>query len=158
MQDGAGYLRRMSQAARADDAPIMDLRAICLLVDDDRLRLGAHEQSLGAAGVPLLGTARSGVEALLLLDGLPVTVIVVPVGLPDLAGQAFVRRAFEIARQKFRVLVAAEQPGTEVVHCALDAGAHGIFLDDGLSSSVTQALSAVAAGRVFVDPRLRQSP
>ena len=128
----------------------------CLLVDEDPATLVPVERALGVEGIDVLGVAGTGVEALLLLDRCPVKVIVVPFELADLGGAAFAWRAAELARSKTRVVFSTKSTDSRLVCAALDAGAHGVVLDDKLPSSFLPAITEAAAGRLYVDPRLRR--
>jgi DNA-binding NarL/FixJ family response regulator len=127
----------------------------CILVDDNRLVLGALASLLESQGITVAGVARGGLEALRLLQNSPAATLVLDVNMPDLGGLEVARRAGEIARRKHPIVFYSSYVDTSFVAEALDAGAQAVVLKDAPPTNLLDALAAVAAGRIYIDPRLR---
>ena len=140
----------MAPSRPAVDPVGVAVRPQCVLVESDLTALRALESRVSGAGFEVVGLTGSRLEALLLLDRRPSTVFVVPFDGGDLSGPDFARRAAELVRAKVRIVFSLARPDPAVAAAALDAGAHGVVLGDDLLG----ALAEVAAGRVYVDPRL----
>jgi DNA-binding NarL/FixJ family response regulator len=126
----------------------------CLLVDDSESVLDAMAALLHTEGIEILGSAETGVDALRLLAERPATVIVLDARLPDLSGFDVARRAAEIVRKQTPVIIYTSQGYPTLVGDALDVGARGVVLKDVPPDNLIQAIHAVAAGGMYVDPRL----
>jgi two-component system response regulator DesR len=130
----------------------------CLLADDSEPVRSALASLLGEEGIEVVGQAATGLEALVLLEELPATVILLDVRMPDLSGLDVARRAAEILRKKISIVFYTSYADPGFVRDALDAGARGIVLKDAPPSNLLDALAEVAAGGVYLDPRLRPTP
>ena len=128
----------------------------CVLADDHDQLLDACESMLLSEGVRVLGKARTGEEALQILEEQPITAVVVDLRLPDLNGLEVARRVSEIARKKTAVILYTSYADDKMVGEALDAGARAVVLKDGSCDNLLAAMAAVAAGEIFVDPRFRR--
>jgi DNA-binding NarL/FixJ family response regulator len=128
----------------------------CLLADDSGLVLDALDSYLRSEGIGVVGRARTGVQALNLLERLPATAIVLDLRLPDLNGIEVARRAVEIIRRKTAIVLYTSFADPTDVADALEVGARGVVVKDGSPSNLLDALSAVAAGRIYLDPLLRR--
>jgi DNA-binding NarL/FixJ family response regulator len=135
--------------------PRLDLE--CLLVDDNETVLQALASLLRSEGFEVTGQARTGVEALQLLNAVPATAIILDVNLPDLSGLEVARRAVEVARKQMPVIFYTSYADQNFVAAALDAGARGIVLKDAPPVNLLDAISAVVQGGIYIDPRLRVS-
>ncbi len=151
------------EADRDDASTMADLRRApagpeltCLLVDDNKPVLDALESLLQGEGVRVLGSARNGLDALLLLERMPATAIVLDVRLPDLSGLEVARRAAEIVRQKTPIIFYTSYAEPRLVADALDVGARGVVLKDAPPANLLDAIAAVARGDTYIDPRLRR--
>ncbi len=127
----------------------------CLLADDSEPVRSALASLLGEEGIEVIGQAATGLEALVLLEELPSTVILLDVRMPDLNGLDVARRAAEILRKKISVVFYTSYADSTFVREALDAGARGVVLKDAPPSNLLDALAEVAEGGVYIDPRLR---
>jgi DNA-binding NarL/FixJ family response regulator len=141
-----------------DSAVLIEPGVSCLLVDDNRALLGALSALLRDAGVDVAGTAETGVAALTFLQGEPVRVILTDLRLPDFGGVDLARRSVEIARRKTAVIVYTSEADPGTLTEALDAGARGVVLKDASPEKLLQAISTVARGGTYVDPRLKRGP
>jgi two-component system response regulator DesR len=127
----------------------------CLLADDSEPVRSALASLLDEEGIEVMGQAATGLEALVLLEELPATVILLDVRLPDLNGLDVARRAAEILRKKTSIVFYTSYADSAFVREALDAGARGVVLKDAPPSNLLDALDEVAGGGVYLDPRLR---
>jgi DNA-binding NarL/FixJ family response regulator len=130
----------------------------CLLADDSEPVRSALHSLLNEEGIEVVGEASTGLEALVMLEALPATVVLLDVRMPDLNGLEVARRAAEILRKKISILFYTSYADSAFVRDALDAGARGVVLKDGLPSNLLDALDEVAGGGVYLDPRLRPDP
>ncbi len=143
----------------ADNALTRDLRGLtCVLADDNGPILEAMESLLRNEGVHVLGSARSGVEALRLLERCDPTAIVLDVRLPDLGGIEVARRAGEIARRKPAVILYTSYADGALVASALDVGVRAVVLKDAPPANLLEAIAVVAGGGIYIDSRLRMGP
>lgn len=126
----------------------------CLLADDSQPLLDALAGLLRGEGFDILGVARTGIEALLLLERLTATAIVLDLRLPDLSGLDVARRAAQILQRKTSVVIYTSFADAKVVSEALDAGARAVVLKDAPPANLLTALAEVASGNIYIDPRL----
>jgi DNA-binding NarL/FixJ family response regulator len=129
----------------------------CLLIDDSEPVRSALASLLGEEEIEVVGQAASGLEALVLLEELPTTVVVLDVRMPDLNGLDVARRAAEILRKKIAIVFYTSYADSTFVREAFDDGARGVVLKDAPPSNLLDALEEVAQGGVYLDPRLRPS-
>jgi DNA-binding NarL/FixJ family response regulator len=130
-------------------------RITCLLTGETESTVEALEEQLARDGMGLLGVMGTGVGALSFLQRRPTTAIIVDLRLPDLSGIEFARRAVEIVRRQSFVMLRTSAADSSIAAEALDAGARGVVLQNGGHSTLVEALSQAAAGRIFIDPALR---
>ena len=128
-----------------------------LLLDDHVLfreslgRLLASEQDFVMAGH--CGTSA---EALEILRKAPVDVILLDYDLGDDHGAQFLEAAGRAGYRGKTLMVTAGMSATES-SLALKLGASGIFLKHNSPGSLAQAIRQVAAGEMWVDPKVIQS-
>jgi DNA-binding NarL/FixJ family response regulator len=139
----------------AFDRSAVSPRITCLLTGETESTAEALEERLASDGIGLLGLVPTGVEALGLLQQRATTAIIIDVRLPDLSGIEVARRAVEIVRRQSFVILRTSAPDAGIAAQALDAGARGVVLQNGGHSTLLEALSQAAAGRIYVDPALR---
>jgi DNA-binding NarL/FixJ family response regulator len=130
----------------------------CLLVDDNKPVLAALETLLRNEGIDVVGTAGTGLDALRLLEQRRPAALVVDVRLPDLTGIEVARRASELALSRPAVIVYTSYADRSLVTSALDAGARAVVIKDAPPVNLLEAISVVAAGGIYIDPRLRTGP
>ena len=130
----------------------------CVLVDDNAPVLDALATLLRDEGIDVVGTAGNGLDALRLLEQCTPAALVVDVRLPDLTGIEVARRARELSQLRPAVIVYTSYADRTVVASALDAGARAVVLKDAPPVNLLEAISVVAAGGTYVDPRLRTGP
>jgi DNA-binding NarL/FixJ family response regulator len=129
----------------------------CLLADDSEPVRSALASLLGEEGIEVVAQAATGLEALVLLEALPTTVVLLDGRMPDLNGLDVARRAAEILRKKIAMVFYTSYADSAFVREALDTGARGVVLKDAPPSNLLDALEKVAQGGVYLDPRLRPS-
>jgi two-component system, NarL family, invasion response regulator UvrY len=129
--------------------------ALAIADDNDEL-LDACESLLLSEGVQVLGKARTGAGLLQLLEEQPITAVVVDLRLPDLNGLEVARRVAEITRSKTAVIIYTSYADEQILADALHAGARAVVLKDASPENLLAALGAVAAGAIYVDPKLRR--
>lgn len=123
-----------------------------LLVDDHPMvREGLRARLSSVAQLAVVGEAGDAAEAMRLLDGLVVDVVLQDVGLKDGNGidlaQAMLARWPDVC-----VLMFSMYDNPEYVHRALQAGARGYVLKDAPASEIVAAIEAVVAGGTFLSP------
>lgn len=124
----------------------------CLLVDDSRPILDALSQLLVGEGCESVTTAETGAEALEALEQHDFDAVILDYRLPDISGLEVARGAAEISPSPILFYTSYADPA--FVLNALEAGARAIVLKDAPPANLLQALSVVADGDVYLDPRL----
>lgn len=124
-----------------------------VLVCDDQavVREGLATILRAAGSVDVVGTAADGAEAVEMATRLAPDVVLMDLKMPIMNG---VQATREI-RTRFpgvRVLVLTTYDADEWVYDAIRAGASGYLLKDAPSERIVEAISAVCAGKVPVDP------
>ena len=125
----------------------------CLLIDGHAKTAGAISRALGGAGMRVVGTATSAKRGLELLERQPADVAVVDRSLPDMDG---IELAGAIARSPspVRALLCSGPADPGLAGQALAAGVSGLIATDAPPAEVVRAVRTVAAGGIYVDPRL----
>ncbi|MBV8080415.1 MAG: response regulator transcription factor [Actinobacteria bacterium] len=128
----------------------------CVVADDHPALVRALSEFLDDEGYPVVGTARSGPEALERIRELEPDVAIVDLRMPRLSG-------IEVAREVSRARLAtgviiytgfAEQ--AQLVE-AVDVGARGFVLKEAPLLDLVRAIETVADGRTYVDAVLAGS-
>ena len=125
----------------------------CVVADDHPAMLTAVSEILARSGFDVLGRARDGGEAVVLIEREKPDVALVDVRMPRLSG-------IEVAQQ-----VAVTSPETSIVFYtaygdrallseALDVGARGFVLKEAPLVDLVRAVERVAGGDTYVDPVL----
>lgn len=131
----------------------MQTGVTCVIVDDHPAMVGALETYLRGKGVDVVGTADNGAAALALVSELRPALAIVDLQMREIDGLELTRR------------IAGRSPSTAVIiysgqgrpghlYEALDAGARGFVLKESPLTDLLRAITAVAAGRRFLDPEL----
>jgi len=123
-----------------------------LLVDDHPMvREGLRARLSSVPQLAVVGEAGDAAEALRLLDGLAVDVVLQDVGLKD--GNGIDLAQVMLARWPgLRVLMFSMYDNPEYVQRALQAGARGYVLKDAPAGEIVAAIEAVVAGGTFLSP------
>jgi DNA-binding NarL/FixJ family response regulator len=130
----------------------------CVLVDDNGPVLEALATLLRQEGIEIVGTAKSGAEALQLLEQFQPAAVVVDLRLPDINGIEVARRAAELPRLRPAVIIYTSFAERSLVTKALTVGARAVVLKDAPPANLLEAISVVASGGVYIDSRLRTGP
>lgn len=130
----------------------------CLLADDSEPIREALVDLLRNEGIEILGAARTGVEALRLLERCDPTLLVLDVRLPDIDGVEVARRAGEIAREKPAVILYTSYADRGLATRALAVGARAVVIKNASPANLLEAISIVVDGGIYIDPRLGVGP
>ena len=101
----------------------------------------------------VVGEAGDGATALAQMSKVPPAVAIIDVNLPQLGGVALVRSLQEL-RPPPACLMLTLDSEESTFNAALDAGASGYILKEDALDLVLLGLKAVAAGTVFLSPRI----
>lgn len=128
-----------------------DTIRIFLVDDHPMVREGLRARLSSVAQLAVVGEAGDAAEAMHLLDGLVVDVVLQDVGLKDGNGidlaQAMLARWPGLC-----VLMFSMYDNPEYVQRALQAGARGYVLKDAPAGEIVAAIEAVVAGGTFLSP------
>jgi DNA-binding NarL/FixJ family response regulator len=120
-----------------------------LLVDDHPLVLEGVQSCIdGAEGIVIVGTARSGEEAIAEAERLRPDVVVMDINMPGVNGLD----ATEIIRERVpetKLLILSMHDKREYVETALVYGARGYVLKDRPTAEIVAAIHAVHSGGVY---------
>ena len=125
----------------------------CLVADDHPAVVDSLERVLGAAGIDIVATARSGREALAALDTVKPRVALLDVRLGDYDGIELAREILKLSPETAIVLYTASG-NRSVLQDALDAGVTGLVLKDAPLGDIIRAITSAASGSLYVDPAL----
>ena len=112
--------------------------------------IGKHE---GPVDIQIVGEAHSVATALSLNSRLKPDIVILDPWLPD--GSGFeVCRAIRAHHPNTKVLILTSASDDDLVHEALNTGAHGYLLKEIGTKSLLQAIIDVAVGKFILDPAL----
>ena len=125
-----------------------------LVVDDQQLLRRGLVMLFGTVdGVDVVAQAAHGAEALAVLRAKEIDVVLADAKMPIMDGIELVRRcAREYPDLPVLVLTTFDEP--DVVRGAVAAGAAGFLLKDTSIEALAEAVRAVAAGGLVIDPRV----
>jgi DNA-binding NarL/FixJ family response regulator len=125
----------------------------CVLIDGDPAVAAAFSRALDGAGMRIVGIASSAARGLELLKTRRADVAVVDRQLPDMDG---IELAVAVSRSPSpaRTLLCSGDADSALAGQALAAGVNGLIASASPASEVVWAVRAVAAGGIYVDPRL----
>jgi DNA-binding NarL/FixJ family response regulator len=121
-----------------------------ILAEDHPIVRQGTRLFLESVGVPVVGEATTGTEAVRLAREYRPDVVVMDVHLPELTGVEATRR-IRLDQPDVRVLVLTAYDEPAYVNALLDAGADGLVLKTAELSQLHQALLDVAVGRSAFD-------
>ena len=125
-----------------------------LVVDDQQLLRRGLVMLFGTVeGVDVVAQAAHGAEALAVLRAEDVDVVLADAKMPVMDGIELVRRCVR-EHQGLPVLVLTTFDEPDVVRGAVAAGAAGFLLKDTSIEALAEAVRAVAAGGLVIDPRV----
>lgn len=128
-----------------------------MLVDDHAVvRVGFRVLLQSAeAGIEVVAEAASGEEALALLPGLTLDVLVLDLSMPGIGGMETVRR-LRAHHPTLKVLVLSAHEDTAHARRALAAGAMGYLSKRSAPDALVEALQHLARGQRYIEPALAQ--
>ena len=126
-----------------------------LLVVDDHpvVTYGVTLLLRSEPGILLVGSARTGREALDVVDKLKPDVILLDLRLPDMLATEVIRR-LRIAAPSVRVILFTAYPEHAALPEALAAGVAGCLIKDLATSDLASAIHRAHNGHIVTDPRI----
>src|SRR5687767_11458308 len=132
----------------------MAARTRCLGVDDHPVvRQGLALLLNGSDDVELVGTVKTGEEALEAIEELQPEVVVMDVRLPGIDGVSAVKRIHQAA-PNVQIVMFSAYGDKRLLSDAIQAGAKGYVMKGSPPEDLMRAIRTVAEGRPFVDPSL----
>ena len=126
-----------------------------LLVDDHAIvRTGLKAIIDGTEDLGVCGEAEDEAQALLLLRERPVDVAVVDLMLGRNSALSSIKRFLQY-RPDLRILMFSMHDEEVYAMRALQAGAHGYLMKGADSETLMEAIRTVAAGRIYLSPRIQ---
>lgn len=116
-----------------------------LIIDDDATATAVAEQVLTVAGIDVLATARSGEEALRLVQELEPTIVIVDVGIGGMGAATTVRRLRDVVSYRLDVIAQMSFSNVEAVADMIATGT-AAFIVKGKAEEVVAAVRAVSSG------------
>jgi DNA-binding NarL/FixJ family response regulator len=123
------------------------------IVDDHEVLREGLESLLVGSDLEVVGTAGNVAAAMDLVDQVAPDVALVDIGLPDGSGIELARRLLAV-RPGLRIVLYTGETDAELLYEGLDSGAQGYALKAGPMQELVSAITQVAAGGSYVDPRL----
>ena len=125
-----------------------------LLVEDHLItRIGLRMILLSAQNLSIVDEADDGQKALDKALALKPQVVLMDIGLPLLDGVECARR-IKLSNPNIGILVRSSHEEARTVLDALNAGCDGYCLKDSTDDVLIRAISVVAVGRIWIDPRI----
>jgi DNA-binding NarL/FixJ family response regulator len=132
----------------------MAARTRCLGVDDHPVvRQGLSLLFNGNSDVELVGTVKTGEEALEAIEKLQPEVVVMDVRLPGIDGVSTVKKLHQSA-PSVQIVMFSAYGDKRLLSDAIQAGAKGYVMKGSPPEDLIRAIRTVAEGRPFVDPSL----
>src|ERR1044072_8263308 len=130
----------------------MPLRLV--FVEDHQPRREGLELLLGRDGIEVLGTAGSATEGRELVERLNPDLSLIDIGLGEESGIELDAELSDAAPAR-RIVLYTGSNEIELLIKGLDSGARGYALKEGTQIELRTALTTVAEGGTYVDPRLK---
>jgi DNA-binding NarL/FixJ family response regulator len=133
----------------------MTARPVRVLVADDHqvVREGVCRLLDATQDIVVVGDVSDGLQAVERAEAVGPDVVVMDVQMPSLSGIEATRR-LAVSRPDIQVLVLSMYDDAMTVDRALRAGARGFALKDAGVETLREAIHAVAAGAVWLSPRV----
>ena len=132
----------------------MGARTRCLGVDDHPVvRQGLALLFNGNSDVELVGTVKTGEEALEAIEKLQPQVVVMDVRLPGIDGVSTVKKLHQMA-PNVQIVMFSAYGDKRLLSDAIAAGARGYVMKGSPPEDLLRAIRTVTAGKPFVDPSL----
>ncbi len=129
--------------------------SVLIVEDHDILRQGLRLVLERANKFTIVGEANNGCLGVTMAAELQPDVIVMDIGMPELNG-IDATRAIKLARPDVRIVMLTAHENDDEIFAALSAGAAGYCLKDQAFDCIQVALSSVADGAAWIDPRIAQ--
>ncbi|MBA4079066.1 MAG: DNA-binding response regulator [Cyanobacteria bacterium PR.023] len=129
--------------------------SVLIVEDHDILRQGLRLVLERANKFTIVGEANNGRLGVAMAAELQPDVIVMDIGMPELNG-IDATRAIKLARPDVRIVMLTAHENDNEIFAALSAGAAGYCLKDAAFDCIQVALSSVADGAAWIDPRIAQ--
>ncbi len=129
--------------------------SVLIVEDHDILRQGLRLVLERANKFTIVGEANNGRLGVTMAAELQPDVIVMDIGMPELNG-IDATRAIKLARPDVRIVMLTAHENDDEIFAALSAGAAGYCLKDQAFDCIQVALSSVADGAAWIDPRIAQ--
>jgi DNA-binding NarL/FixJ family response regulator len=124
-----------------------------VLVEDHQALREGLELLLGRDGIEVLGTAGTAAEGRRLVEELKPDVALIDIRLGDESGIELTAQLIDADPER-RVVLYTGSNEIDLLIKGLDSGARGYALKEGTQSELRNALTTVAEGGTYVDPRL----
>jgi DNA-binding NarL/FixJ family response regulator len=125
-----------------------------LLVDDHTMMRDGLRAILSVApDIQVVGEANDGSTALDFLRGMPLDVVVMDVGMPDLNGIEATRR-IRTKHESVRVVALSSHTDERSVYRMLEAGASGYVVKLAAHDELLRAVRAASQGRTYLSPEI----
>ena len=135
------------------DVSSIAAKPTCVVADDHPPVLESIARYLGTQGYRIVGLARTGEEAVTLIESLRPSLAVLDLRMPGISGAGVVRQVARTTPQ-CRSVVYSGFGDSALLDEALDAGARGFVLKDAPLDALVRALQTVAGGGMYIDPAL----
>lgn len=123
------------------------------IVDDHEALRDGLESLLADSGLDVVGTAGNVAAAMDLVEHEQPDVALVDIRLPDGSGIDLARMLLA-TRPELRIVLYTGETDAELLTEGLDSGAQGYALKSGSTDELVEAITQVAEGGTYVDPRL----
>jgi DNA-binding NarL/FixJ family response regulator len=123
------------------------------IVDDHEALRDGLQSLLADSGLDVVGTAGNVAAAMDLVEHEQPDVALVDIRLPDGSGIDLARMLLA-TRPQLRIVLYTGATDAELLSEGLDSGAQGYALKSGSTDELVEAITQVAGGGTYVDPRL----
>ena len=128
-----------------------------LIVDDfPVVRSGLRALINGEPDLRVAAEASDGFEAVEMFRIYQPDIVLMDLRLPKMNGVEATRRIFNDSRGDCRIVVLTGSDGQEAIYQALEAGAKAYLLKTEPSDEILKAIRAVAAGKSYLPPSIRE--
>jgi len=126
---------------------------VLIVEDNELMRQGLRSVIELAQGFEVVGEAEDGVSAVEMANDLQPDVVVMDIGLPQMNG-IDATRAIKKSLPGVHVVMLTSHDNEDEIFAALSAGAAGYCLKDCGAERIKIAVSSVADGAAWIDPRI----
>jgi DNA-binding NarL/FixJ family response regulator len=135
----------------------MDHKVRVLLVEDHEItRVGLRVALSGSGDIEIVGECADGEKAITLAHELAPSVVLMDIGLPIKSGVEATKE-IKARTPQIRILMLTLHDSDDDVRAAFGAGADGYCLKDIPTPTLALAISSIAAGAVWLDPRIAKT-